>query len=286
MTGFGEATAEVEGVRITVEVRSINNRHLKLNFRSDPGYGILESQVESLVRKRIHRGAIQLGLRVTQETSTDDYRINLETMRSYQRQLAELSPDAAPIPVEALLALPGVIDESPAQETNPRDTWPAIEPVIIDALTALQAMRCEEGQALAADLLENCDRITAELTAIESLAPNVANAYRTRLVERVNQALADLNVTVEPADLVREVALFADRSDISEETVRLRHHLEQFIAVVNGGEGGRKLEFITQEMGRETNTIGSKAGDSEISVRIVTIKTALERIREQVQNVE
>ena len=148
-------------------------------------------------------------------------------------------------------------------------------------------MRLKEGAALAKDLRENCELIGQQLQGIAQRAPEVTKSYRERLTERVNKALSELNVTVEPSDLLREVALFADRSDISEEVVRLRSHIRQFKAALASQDiSGKKLEFIAQEMGRETNTIGSKAGDTDISHRVVEIKTALERIREQVQNVE
>ena len=148
-------------------------------------------------------------------------------------------------------------------------------------------MRAEEGVALAADLAHNGRQIVELLDAIATPSPEVAQSYQSRLTQRVQQALSELNVTVEPADLLREVALFADRSDISEEIVRLRSHLQQYEAALLLPESsGRKLEFIAQEMGREVNTIGSKANDAEISRLVVEIKTALERIREQIQNVE
>jgi uncharacterized protein (TIGR00255 family) len=148
-------------------------------------------------------------------------------------------------------------------------------------------MRAEEGVALAADLAHNGRQILELLDAIAKRSPEVVQGYQSRLTQRVEQALSELNVTVEPADLLRELSLFADRSDISEEIVRLRSHLQQYeAALMMPDSSGRKLEFIAQEMGREINTIGSKANDAEISRLVVDVKTALERIREQLQNVE
>jgi uncharacterized protein (TIGR00255 family) len=156
-----------------------------------------------------------------------------------------------------------------------------------EALAAMTKMRSEEGVALAADLAHNGRQIMENLDAIARRAPEVVQSYQSRLTIRVEKALSELNVTVQPADLLREIALFADRSDISEEIVRLRSHLQQYEAALMLRESsGRKLEFIAQEMGREINTIGSKANDGEISQLVVEIKTALERIREQIQNVE
>jgi uncharacterized protein (TIGR00255 family) len=186
-----------------------------------------------------------------------------------------------------LLALPGAVDERRITDDDPRDDWPVIEPVLREALAALAKMRSEEGVALAADLAHNGRQILQLLDAIAKRSPEVTQSYQARLMQRVEQTLSELNVTVQPADLLREVSLFADRSDISEEIVRLRSHLQQYEAALMLPESsGRKLEFIAQEMGREINTIGSKANDAEISKLVVEIKTALERIREQIQNVE
>lgn len=140
---------------------------------------------------------------------------------------------------------------------------------------------------MSVDLTGNCRLIGEQLVAIEQRAPAVIEAYRARIIERLNKQLEEVGTRIEPADVVREVGMYAERSDISEEIVRLRSHLEQFRTVMTNEEmGGRKLEFLTQEMFRETNTIGSKANDSEIARHVIEIKTAIERIREMIQNVE
>jgi uncharacterized protein (TIGR00255 family) len=148
-------------------------------------------------------------------------------------------------------------------------------------------MRDAEGAALAKQLAEHCGVIAVNIEAIEMLGPEVADGYRRRLAERVGRALADLGATIDAGDLIREVALFGERSDISEETARLRSHLDQFLQSIEQDEAtGRKLEFLAQEMVREANTIGSKANSVEITARVVNMKTAIERVREQVQNIE
>jgi uncharacterized protein (TIGR00255 family) len=290
MTGFGEARSQAGGVGISVEVRTINSRHFKLSFRTSDGYSPLESEVEAIVREAIRRGTVQMNLRVDRRTSVDDYRINLEVLENYRRQLEQYTGRAewkAAADLQVLLSLPGTVDEKSRGDRDPREDWPLIEPVIRDALASLAKMRAEEGVALAADLAHNGRQIAEHLDLIARRSPEVTQSYQTRLTGRVQQALSELNVTVQPADLLREIALFADRSDISEEIVRLRSHLQQYEAALLMSESsGRKLEFIAQEMGREVNTIGSKANDAEISRVVVEIKTALERIREQIQNVE
>ena len=151
----------------------------------------------------------------------------------------------------------------------------------------LAQMRAEEGRAMAADLKVNCRAAAASLEQIEQRAPLVVDAYRTRFEERLKRILAEYEVALDPADLIKEVGLFAERSDISEEIVRLRSHLDQFATTMGLPESaGLKLEFLTQEMVRETNTIGSKANDVEIARHVIEIKTAIERIREMIQNIE
>jgi uncharacterized protein (TIGR00255 family) len=290
MTGFGEARKQAGHMSIVVEVRTINSRHFKLSYRASDGYAALEPEVEAATREIIRRGTVQLNLRVDRSSAVDDYRINTEVLDNYRRQLEQYAAGNklnVSLDPQALLALPGVIIEKSRADNDPHEDWPTIEPVIKEALAAMSKMRAEEGVALAADLAHNGRQILENLDAISRRIPEVAQSYQTRLTTRVQQALSELNVTVEPADLLRELALFADRSDISEEIVRLRSHLQQYEAALMLPESsGRKLEFIAQEMGREINTIGSKANDAEISHLVVEIKTALERIREQIQNVE
>jgi uncharacterized protein (TIGR00255 family) len=291
MTGFGEGRAESPTIVAVAEVRSINNRHLKISYRSSDGYHNLEPEVERLVRNRVRRGTVQLNVRVERRSLAGDYRINNDVLLNYQEQLTKLGGVHTQITIDKLLTLPGVISTPGASSADPEADWPAIKQAILAALESLDEMRRREGEALAADLRAQAATVASELDGVEARSPLVADAYRQRLQERVGQAIEKVGVTLEPSDLVREVALYVDRSDISEEIVRLRSHLVQFEAAVTEAakakEGvGRKLEFITQEMGREVNTIGSKANDSDISARVVEMKTSLERVREQVQNVE
>jgi uncharacterized protein (TIGR00255 family) len=290
MTGFGEARSQTEGLAVAVEVRTINSRHFKLSYRASEGYAGLEPEIEAVTREVIRRGTIQLNLRVDRRASVDDYRINTDVLENYRRQLQAYTGRlewSDPDDLAMLLSLPGSVDEHAGGEHDPRDDWPSIEPVLRHALAATARMRAEEGVALAADLAHNGRLVLEAIDTISKRAPEVVQAYQSRLTQRVQQALSELNVTVEPADLLREITVFAERSDISEEIVRLRSHLQQYEAALLLPESsGRKLEFIAQEMGREVNTIGSKANDAEISRLVVEIKTALERIREQIQNVE
>jgi uncharacterized protein (TIGR00255 family) len=290
MTGFGEARRQTDGLAVAVEVRTINSRHFKLNYRASEGYAALESDVESVTRDAIRRGTVQLNLRVDRETLADDYQIRASVLEGYRAQLASITAKGGligEVDVRTLLLLPGVIEERTHSQYDPHTDWPTIESALREALAAVAKMRAEEGAALAADLAQNGRIMELLLAQVAARAPEVVKSYESRLTQKVQQALAELNVTVQPADLVRELSLYADRSDISEEIVRLRSHFQQYAdALSSSDSSGRKLEFITQEMGREINTIGSKANDAEISRLVVELKTTLERIREQIQNVE
>jgi len=290
MTGYGDAHHQEQDAAISVELRTVNNRYFKLVLRASEGLGALENEIESLVRQQVKRGTVQMNLHVTRQPKPDDYRINQVALESYRQQLLGLCAqwgvqrDVAP---QDLLELPGVVEEDRMAAIDPAEIWPRIEPVILQALEKLQRMRQVEGDAMAASLRENCETIAANLTQIESRAPLVAEGYRGRLEERLRKITAEHGVAVETADILREVSLFAERTDISEETVRLRSHLDQFLRTIDMKESsGRKLDFLTQEMFRETNTIGAKANDVEIAQRVIEIKAAIEKMREMVQNVE
>ena len=290
MTGHGEAHEHADGLSIGVEIRTVNNRYFKLNLRLTDGYAPLEPHVESRIREQIRRGTVQVNVRIDREARPDDYRLNQAVLAGYLKQLeaalgTTIHRDAGQL--APLLALPGVVNEPTAEYEEIESQWPRIEKVVNSALANLSKMRIDEGRSMAADLTANAHAIAAELAKIEVRAPLVVAAYRDRLNERINKLLADAGVHAEPADLIREVGIFAERSDIAEEIVRLKSHLEQFDRIMADAESqGRKLDFLIQEMFRETNTIGSKANDSEIARHVIEIKTAIERMREMIQNVE
>jgi len=290
MTGFGEAQRQRDAIAAAVEVRTINNRYFKLTFRSGERYSALEPQIEALVRQHIKRGTVQVSLRVDRARAGDEFQLNAAALESYRRQLEKLSNSwqhAEPIRLEALLNLPGVIQETAASTADIQSNWPLIKETLEAAMQNMARMRQEEGAAMTSDLSANCRLIASELEGVEGRAPQVSDGYRTRLSERLNKILAEYQVSLQPADLVREISIYAERSDISEEIVRLRSHLDQFASIMSLEESsGRKLDFLTQEMFREANTIGSKANDVQIARHVIEIKGAIERIREMIQNVE
>lgn len=290
MTGHGEARREDSGRTVAVEVRTVNNKYLKLVVRAGDRYAPLEPLIENLVRQQIRRGTIQVTVWVDRAPTPDDFRLNEVVLASYRGQLERIEEHlrlTEPIRLESLLGLPGVVDERLRSHSDVESEWPAVEQVLIQALENLQGMRRREGEAMAADLKANRQEIATQLDRIALRTPAIVDAYRTRLLDRLNGWLKEFNLQVAAADLVREVGMFAERCDISEEIVRLRSHLVQFDTIIASPESnGRKLEFLTQEMFRETNTIGSKANDAEVALHVIEIKSAIERMREMIQNVE
>ena len=292
MTGYGEASYQSEKLSLGIELRAVNNRYLKVILRAGEPYTLLEGEFEKVVRRTIKRGTLQIHLRCQRQYELQDFPINAVALRSYLTQLrnvcAELGlPENSSALVAQILALPGVAPEPATFSLKLDKEWPLIERVLQEALDRLQTMRQDEGRAMAQELLLHRDHILAELDCIRQRAPQVALLYRDRLLERLRDLLREKDVQIDASDILKEVSIFAERSDIAEEIVRLASHLEQFQAVMNESESaGRKLEFLTQEMFREANTIGSKAGDVEISRRVVEVKATLEKIRELVQNVE
>ncbi|MCI0377442.1 MAG: YicC family protein [Gemmataceae bacterium] len=292
MTGYGEARFENERLSLSIELRALNNRYLKVSLRAPDPYHLLEAEFEKVIRRQVKRGTLQVQLRCERQAAPQDFRINGVALESYVRQLQTLIQDLGLGPRgDALLShaleLPGVVPEPGSMTGVLHDDWPILEKVLLDALAQLHGMRQEEGKAMAQELLTLRNLIGRHLDAIRQRVGGVAASFRDRLLERVQSLLQDLDVKIDRDDLIREVSIFAERSDIAEEVVRLDTHLDHFTEIMKEPESpGRKLDFLTQEMFREANTIGSKAGDVEISKQVVEIKGALEKIRELVQNVE
>lgn len=293
MTGYGEARYQSDQLNLSIELQSLNNRHLKLIVRAPEPYNLLEPEFEKIVRAVIRRGTVQLHLHCRRAHSIQDFQLNAIAIESYVKQLKEIATrlQMPALCSEAVLAqtlvLPGVAAEPGTATFTAEEEWPILEKVAQAALRKLQEMRQEEGKAMAQEFLVYRRQIAGALELIRAKAPQVVASYRDRLQDRVGAMLSELDLKIDRSDLIKEVAIFAERSDIAEEITRLSSHLDQFLEIMNEPESpGRKLEFLTQEMFRETNTIGSKANDVEISRQVVEIKGTLEKIRELVQNVE
>ncbi len=288
MTGFGNSTAQTDAISVSVELRAVNNRYLKLNMRLPDSVNRFENSIEKLVRNRIARGAVQLSLRVRFPRGASGYVIDASVIEEYRRQLKTLCADDSQLPgLTDLLALPGAVSESEMQPETVDAFWPTIEQAVSEALDQFEQFRQTEGSQMQSDLRDQCQLIADQVDGIVALAPTVVAEYRTKLLDRISKAVEESGVTVSESDVIREVAVFADRCDINEEITRLRSHLQQFDTFLSSDASlGRKLEFLGQEMFREINTIGSKANNVAIAHNVVEMKAAIERIREVLQNVE
>lgn len=293
MTGFGEGQASADGVTASVEVRSVNNRYLKVSVRGTDPYPLMESEFEKAVKKAIRRGSVQVQVRVERPGGSGRCRIDAAVVRGYVEQFTQICYEAnrlelLPSLVQGVPGLPGVLAETAGRADAGEGEWPLVEQALEAALAKMLAFRQTEGRAMADELLAHRRALSACVEQVKALQPGVTEAFRQRLHERIRAALSAADVPVSMPDLIREVAVFAERSDVAEETARLGAHLEQFEAIVERETDapGRKLEFVAQEMFRETNTIGSKAGDVSISRLVVEMKATLEKVRELVQNVE
>ncbi len=217
MTGFS-GRGQDDALAVAAEVRTINSRHFKLTVRCGEGYGTLEPEIENLVRQQIKRGTIQVTLRIERARASDDYRIDAAVLDGYRQQLQTLSRDwnlKQPLALESLLALPGVVNSSALGPSDLTDEWPLIKETLMAAMANMAVMRADEGRAMGADLAANAVLVAKELDAIEQRAPNVADSYRARLTERLTKTLAEFEITLQPADLIREISIYAERSDIS-----------------------------------------------------------------------
>lgn len=285
MTGFGEARFESERLLCAVEIRSVNNRYLKISIKIPDSYGAIERDLEHRLRERVRRGTVSVDIQIHRVGESAAYRIDRCVLEGYLRQLEGLVADPAAL-LGPLLTLPGVVQEGRGG-ADPEDDRSAVEATFQKALAALDASRAMEGDAMAAELAALALSIEQLAARIAERAPASVSGYRDRLGERVRGLLGDRGIAVDPSDLIREVSLFAERSDVGEELIRLRSHLAQFHEVLSSPTSeGRRLDFLSQEMYRESNTIGSKAGDATIAQLAVDLKSLVERVREIVQNVE
>lgn len=283
MTGHGQGLTNEGQLQVLTEVRSVNNRFLKININSDLD-AELQSRVEEKVRKALARGSVSVRIRIDDRRVSQNCSINIDAVQSYRQQLESLQE--GPVSLDSILSLPGVVEDR-SQGSHGEEIWPVVQVSVDEALAKLSEMRQREGEAMQNDMKANCTIIQSELEKIQQLAPEMVESYSKRLMDRIKSLLEKFDINAQPADVIREVGVFAERADISEEVVRLSSHLVQFDEIVAANQSnGRKLDFLIQEMLRETNTIGSKANHAKIATHVVEIKTLIERLREMVQNVE
>ena len=291
MTGFGAASITKGRIVARVELRSVNHRHLQLKARLSSEQAHLEPALEALVREKLERGAVSVSATIEREAAAGAARVNTDVAKRYQKLLQGLAKELkleGGVRLDTLIGLPGVIGS--AEDDSQRETE---DELLLgcakQAIEELVRMRAREGASLLADLRKNTKGIAELVASIEVRMPAVVREHHESLRERVALLLDGQSprVTVRPEDLAREVALLADKMDVGEELTRLTSHLEQWEGLLTkGGAVGRQLEFLVQELLREANTIGSKCNDAKVAHAVVEMKTLIERLREQVQNVE
>lgn len=291
MTGFGAASCEAGGARIEVESRSVNHRGLHVKLRLPSELSALEPELDALVRTRFARGTIGLSFAVRESTGVGSRgALDEELLAAYiasARAAARQVGLAEPTELAPFLALPGVAGASALPPERVEERCAAARRAAGEALRALEESRLREGAALRADLAARSSAIAASVERIAARAPLAVEAWRERLARRLRELFGESPGVPREEDLLREAALFAERSDIAEELTRLRAHLAHFEELLREREPvGRKLDFLLQEMHRESNTIGAKASDLEIAREVVDLRTEVDRLKEQVQNVE
>ncbi len=289
MTGFAAVEVLDGDVGVSTDIRAVNSRHLDLVLRIPAGYAGLEDRIKGLINRKIVRGRLEVKIQITDATEAAvAFEIDwarAEGMYTALNQLTDKLGLQNEITLDHLLSVGGIIRPVDTVEDS-ESVWKTIEACLERALADLDTMRRKEGEFIANDLFARLDFIENGLTEIKGNSANLIDQYQERLMERV-AVLTKETVDIDPARLAQEAAFLADRSDISEEIVRVQSHIEQFRRIMQSHEpGGRKLNFLLQELHREFNTIGSKIGHAETAHRVVEVKAELEKIREQIQNVE
>ena len=288
MTGFGRAQASVEGYNITVEIRSVNHRYFEFYAKLPRAYAFLEEKVKALLSTGISRGKVECSIQL-ESTANESVvvSVNEPLAKGYVDAVKEISEkfgiseDLTALSVARFSDVLS-ISKAPIDED---ELWAKVSPVVSEALAGFVSMRETEGKRLSDDVLSRADTILDNVSYIEERSPETVKLYSEKLLERMKNVLGETQI--DEARILTEAAIYADKIAVAEETVRLRSHIDQLHEMLASNEAvGRKLDFLVQEINREANTIGSKAQDVDIARRVIDIKAEVEKIREQIQNIE
>lgn len=288
MTGFGRAVAETDGYVITVEIKSVNHRYFEFSSRIPRQYGFLDDKLKSYINSRVSRGKVECYVSIDAlNTEAAQVVVNNTLASAYVSALKELSKNydlKEDFGASTVARFQDVLVVKKADDDEEK-IWSYVKSVTDTALDKFIAMRTVEGEKMKNDISSRADYILSCVEYIEKRSPETVKEYNDKLVERVHDLIGD--VSLDEGRVIQEVAIYADKVAVAEETVRLRSHLDQLKAFINADEPvGRKMDFLVQEINRETNTIGSKANDVDIARKVVDIKAEVEKIREQIQNIE
>lgn len=290
MTGFGRCETEINGREITVEIKSVNHRYFEFSCRTPRGYGFLDDKLKSYVNSRVSRGKIDMFVTIgANDEAPSEVTVNHQLVSGYLNAMKEISDTYGvenDVTVVSLSRFPDVFTVHKPAEDEEQITNDVLS-VAKTALDSFISMRETEGEKMKADILNRANKILSIVGEIEKRSPQTVAEYEERLLERIKQTLEDYEVEIDEQRVLTEVAVFSDKVAVAEETVRLRSHFEQLEKFLEYDEPvGRKIDFIIQEMNREANTIGSKVQDAVLAHKVVDIKSEIEKIREQVQNIE
>ena len=290
MTGYGQGQGEVNGVSYLVEIKTVNHRYFKAIIRLPEPVAFIEEDIDKLLRNDMSRGTVNYVLRLKNSSVNALFDIDETALKAIAEKLNRAGSSAGingAIDIGNLLSLPGIIQPALPDKKASEQIREKVLEVSREAINKVKQMRAAEGGFLEADLNKHCSAIEKDLGQIRARADIVLQEYAAKLKQRVDVLLAEVKLKLDEETLAREVAIFAERSDISEEVARLDSHLQQFSQACQANElAGRRLDFISQEMLREANTIASKASDTEIIRCVVDMKCRIDRIKEQVQNIE
>ncbi len=288
MTGYGHAQATLHGRDISVEIRSVNHKYFDFSVRTPRGYSFVEDKIRNFVKERVSRGKIDVYVTIlTVEETAAQVILNQSLAEGYIRALRELGQEFGltdDISISSVARYTDIFTVK-KQEQDEDEVWNDLQSVLGEAVEHFIAMRQTEGVKLRDDVINRMEHILDVVGQIEQLSPQTLEAYTARLRAKIEELKGD--ASIDEQRLLTEIAIFADKIAVDEETVRLRSHFDQMSHMLTSGEAvGRKLDFIVQEMNREANTIGSKCQNSDIAHLVVEIKAEIEKIREQIQNIE
>jgi uncharacterized protein (TIGR00255 family) len=287
MTGYGSGSAQKDDVSISVEIKTVNHRFLDLHIRLSREYVFLEGEIQQMIRSALDRGRVDVSATI-QNAGISKFQVNYSLVRSYIETAEKLRDEFKiqdSLDLKTLLGLPGVLQNEEGDQPDAGILTDLIKKSVQEALEGVLRMRRQEGDALRADMLRNLASIEESAEHIRALNVNSAAEYLQKLRDRLAQLLPQGGI--DPQRLAQEAALIADKCDVSEEVARLESHIAQYHSLMDSKEkSGKKLDFLVQEMQREANTILSKSGNLEISGHAITVKTDIEKLREQVQNIE
>lgn len=288
MTGFGRAVKELDGYAITVELKSVNHRYFEFSCRCPRQYGFIEDKLKTYIGSRVARGKVECFVSVDAvDDEAADVAVNKSLAGGYVSALKELCSEYGlkdDITATAIARFPDVLTVRKAEEDEER-IWNAVLPAAESAVDKFIEMRLAEGKRMYDDVYGRSQTVLDTVAFIEERSPQTVKEYNDKLLERVHELIGD--ISLDEGRIIQEVAIYADKVAVAEETVRLRSHIEQLRTFLDSTEAvGRKLDFLVQEINREINTIGSKCCDVEIARKVVEVKAEIEKIREQIQNIE